>query len=142
MKHEVETGVFVLGSIGAVWCKGLNCCLCSMCPIPDVAKESKTIILVIIEASTLYIKRIVLGTPNREPQEYSRNIVECKDLGKNIPITFLLFSRGSLFGVPSKVPVIHVFHTSTVDGTILHGLTSTTVPYFLYSLGPRLYNMS
>ena len=112
-----------------------------MCPIPDAAKESKTMILVIIEASTLYIKGLY-WEPQTGNQEYSRNIAEYKDPGRNIPIIFLLFSRGSLFGVPSKVPLIHVFDTSTVDGTILHGLTSTTVLNFLYSLRPRLYDMS
>ena len=46
-----------------------------------------------------------LGTPNREPQEYSRNIMEYKDPGRYIPIIYLLYSRGSLFGVPSRVPL-------------------------------------
>ena len=49
-----------------------------------------------------------MGTPNREPQEYSRNVVDCKDLGRYIPITFLLHSWGYLFGVPSKVPLNRV----------------------------------
>ena len=47
----------------------------------------------------------LLGTPNRETQEYSRNIVEYKDPGRYIPIIFLLYSWGSLFGVPSRVPL-------------------------------------
>ena len=47
-----------------------------------------------------------MGTPNREPQEYSRNLVEYKDPGKYIPIIFLLYSWGSLFGVPIRVPLI------------------------------------
>ena len=46
-----------------------------------------------------------MGTPNRVPQEYSRNIVEYKDPGRYIPIIFLLYSWGSLFGVPIKVPL-------------------------------------
>ena len=46
-----------------------------------------------------------MGTPNREPQEYSRNIIECKDPGTHIPIIFLLYSWGSLVGVPTKVPL-------------------------------------
>ena len=41
-----------------------------------------------------------MGTPNREPQEYSRNGIKYKDPGKYIPIIFLLYSRGSLFGIP------------------------------------------
>ena len=50
-------------------------------------------------------KGTLLGTPNREPQEYSRNIMEYKDPGRYFPIIFLLYSWGSLFGVPSKVPL-------------------------------------
>ena len=46
-----------------------------------------------------------MGTPNREPQEYSRNLIEYKDPGRYIPIIFLLYSWGSLFGVPIRVPV-------------------------------------
>ena len=51
-------------------------------------------------------KGTLLGTPNREPQEYSRNIMECKDPGRYIPIIYLLYSWGSLFGVPSRVPLL------------------------------------
>ena len=50
-------------------------------------------------------KGTLLGTPNREPQEYSRNIMEYKDPGRYIPIIYLLYSWGSLFGVPSRVPL-------------------------------------
>ena len=47
-----------------------------------------------------------MGTPNREPQEYTRSIIEYKDPGRCNPIIiFLLYSWGSLFGVPSKVPI-------------------------------------
>ena len=52
-----------------------------------------------------------LGTPNREPQEYSRNIVEYKDPGRYIPIIYLLYSWGSLFGVPSRVPLLEASPT-------------------------------
>ena len=45
-------------------------------------------------------KGTLLGTPNREPQEYSRNIMEYKDPGRYIPIIYLLYSWGSRFGVP------------------------------------------
>ena len=55
-------------------------------------------------------KGTLLGTPNREPQEYSRNIMEYKDPGTYIPIICLLYSWGSLFGVPSRVPLFKV-HT-------------------------------
>ena len=47
-----------------------------------------------------------MGTPNREPQEYSRNIIEYTDPGSSIPIIFLLYYGGSQFGVPIKVPLI------------------------------------
>ena len=46
-----------------------------------------------------------MGTPNREPQEYSRNLIEYEDPGRYIPIIFLLYSWGSLFGVPIRVPL-------------------------------------
>ena len=36
-----------------------------------------------------------MGTPNREPQEYSRNIREYKNPGRYIPIVFLRYSWGS-----------------------------------------------
>ena len=49
-----------------------------------------------------YNKGAVLGTPKREPQEYRRNIMEHKDHGRYIPVIFLPYSWGSLFGVPSK----------------------------------------
>ena len=45
-----------------------------------------------------------MGTPNREPQEDNRNIIEYKDPCRNIPIIFLRYSWASLFGVPIKVP--------------------------------------
>ena len=54
------------------------------------------------------VKGTLLGTPNREPQEYSRNIMECKDPGRYIPSIYLLYSWGSLFGVPSRVPLMVV----------------------------------
>ena len=47
-----------------------------------------------------------MGTPNREPQEYSRNEIEYEDSGRYVPITFLLYSWGCLFEVPSKVPLV------------------------------------
>ena len=47
-----------------------------------------------------------MGTLNREPQEYSRNLMEYKDPGRYIPIIFLLYSWGSLFGVPFRVPLL------------------------------------
>ena len=50
-------------------------------------------------------KGTLMGTPNREPPEYSRNIIEYKGLGGYISIIFLVYPWGSLFGVPSKVPL-------------------------------------
>ena len=50
-------------------------------------------------------KGTLLGTPNREPQEYSRNIRGMYLPGSLYSIIFLLYSWGSLFGVPSKVPL-------------------------------------
>ena len=52
------------------------------------------------------IKGTLLETPNREPQEHSRNIMEYKDPGRYIPILYLLYSWGSRFGVPIKVLLI------------------------------------
>ena len=46
-----------------------------------------------------------MGTPNGEPQEHSRNVIEQKDIGRYIPNLFLLYSCGSLFGVPITVPL-------------------------------------
>ena len=41
-----------------------------------------------------------MGASNREPQEYSRNIREYEEPGRDIPTMFL-----GLCGVPSKVPL-------------------------------------
>ena len=46
-----------------------------------------------------------MGTPNREPHKYSRNIVEYRGPARYIPMIFLRNSWGSLFKVPSKVPL-------------------------------------
>ena len=51
-------------------------------------------------------KGTLLGTPNREPQEYSRYIIGMYLPGSLYSIIFLLYSWGSLFGVPSRVPLI------------------------------------
>ena len=44
-------------------------------------------------------KGTLLGAPNKEPQEYNRNIIEYNDPGKYLPIIFLLYVWGSLLGV-------------------------------------------
>ena len=46
-----------------------------------------------------------MGTPNREPQQCGRKIIEYMDPAGYIPIIFLLYSWGSLFGAPIKVPI-------------------------------------
>ena len=46
-----------------------------------------------------------MGTPNREPQEYSRSITGIYLPGSSYSIIFLLYSWHSLFGVPIKNPV-------------------------------------
>ena len=47
-----------------------------------------------------------MGTPNREPQEYSRNIIGIYLPLSFYSIIFLLCSWGSLFGVPIKAPLV------------------------------------
>ena len=58
-----------------------------------------------VPGSACRTKGTLLGTPNREPQEYSRNIMEYEDPGRYIPIIYLPYSWCSLFGVPSRVPL-------------------------------------
>ena len=50
-----------------------------------------------------------MGTPNREPQEYSRNMTGIYLPGSLYSLKFLLYSWGSLFGVPIRVPLIVLF---------------------------------
>ena len=61
-------------------------------------------------------KGTLLGTPNWEPQEYSRYIIGIYLPGSLYTIIFLLYSWGSLFGVPSRVPLKGVFQTSALCG--------------------------
>ena len=56
-----------------------------------------------VEASAC--KGTLLGTPNWEPQEYSRYIIGIYLPGSLYSIIFLLYSWGSQFGVPSRVPL-------------------------------------
>ena len=49
-------------------------------------------------------KRVLMGTPHKEPQEHNRNMVEHEDPGRYIPVILLLYSWGSLFRVPTKNP--------------------------------------
>ena len=66
-----------------------------------------------------------MGTPNMEPQDYSRNIIEYKDPGRYIPIIFLLYSWGSLFGVPIKVPSYPAYAKDRLCGTDFTAKIST-----------------
>ena len=52
------------------------------------------------------VKGTLLGTPNREPQEYSRYIIGIYKPGSLYSIIYLLYSCGSRFGVPSRVPLV------------------------------------
>ena len=58
-------------------------------------------------------KGTLMGTPNTEPQEYSRSRMECRDPGRYIPSRFPLYSWGSLFGVSIEVPLLRVAITSS-----------------------------
>ena len=58
-----------------------------------------------LEAWLKAFKGTLLGTPNWEPQEYSRYIIGIYLPGSLYSIIFLLYSWGSLFGVPSRVPL-------------------------------------
>ena len=44
----------------------------------------------------------LLGTPNSQAQDYSRNIIGIYLPGSLYSIIFLLYSSGSLFGVPMR----------------------------------------
>ena len=50
-----------------------------------------------------YKKGTLMGTLKREPQEYSRNMIGIYLPGSLYSIIFLLYSWGSLFGVPIEV---------------------------------------
>ena len=49
-------------------------------------------------------KGTLMGAPVKEPQEYIRNIIGIDLPGSLCSILFLLYSWGSLFGLPIKVP--------------------------------------
>ena len=53
-----------------------------------------------------------MATSNREPQEYSSNIMLYKDPGRCIPVIFLLYSWGSLLGVPLEPFYDHCVYPS------------------------------
>ena len=73
-------------------------------------------------------KGTLLGTPNREPQEYSRYILGIYLPGSLYSIIFLLNSWGSLFGVPSRVPLIKENRRSSRKGSGLTGENNAVDP--------------
>ena len=66
----------------------------------------------------LIAKGTLLGTPNREPQEYSRYMIGICLPESLYSIIFLLHSWGSLFGVPSRVPLI-ALQLTRITGLLL-----------------------
>ena len=80
----------------------------------------------------MHIKGTLLGTPNREPQEYSRNIIGMYLPGSLCSIIFLLYSWGSLFGVPNRVP-LHIVG----EGGLAQPDTHLTIGIFNTSGVPR-----
>ena len=56
--------------------------------------------LEILSFAGMSFKGTLLGTPNREPQEYSRNVMEYEDSGRYIPIILLptIFLEFPLWG--------------------------------------------
>ena len=54
-----------------------------------------------------------MGTPKREPQEYSRNITGIYLSGSLYSMIFLLYSWGSQFGVPINAPFRLSYLSST-----------------------------
>ena len=61
--------------------------------IPDALRTSNSE-LSASETHSPQISNNLLGTPNREPQEYTRNIIDYKDPGRYIPFIFLLYILG------------------------------------------------
>ena len=53
-------------------------------------------------AGVLGVKRDFTGNPKEGTQEYRRNMMEYNDPERYNPIIFLLYSWGSLFGVPTQ----------------------------------------
>ena len=74
---------------------------CKLGPPEENATTShaRALVVVIVDSAGVRpCKETLMGAPNREPQEYSKTI-------SYIPIIFLLYSWGSLFRVPIKVPL-------------------------------------
>ena len=73
------------------------------------------------------MKGTLLGTPNREPQDYSRYIIGIYLAGSFYSILFLLYSWGSLFGVPSRVPLLMISMKPRNIGIMEKKMEATTV---------------
>ena len=82
---------------------------------PHVGKKNPSAVL-----GTYYIKGTLLGTPNREPREYSRNIMEYQDPGRYIRVIFLHY----VLGVPCLgIPVKSLYYVRNVPKPL------ATLPY-------------
>ena len=99
--------ISVLAPLGKIWpTMGFITCKQNALGYFFRSRASRTASFQTVVSSSLpCIKGTLLGTPNWKPQEYSSNIMEYKDPGRYIPIIYLLYSWGSLFGVPSRVPL-------------------------------------
>ena len=73
-----------------------------------------------------------MGTPNREPQEYSRILIEHKDPGRYIPFIFLLYSWGFPVWVTIRVPLIKLLRGSSQAEWNRHepSTCSREIPYY------------
>ena len=65
--------------------------------------------------------------------------MEYKDPGRYIPVMFLLYSWGSLFGIPSKVPLLYI-HSRTL-GLIYDGVNKGLGPVNVPSYSQPIVNM-
>ena len=70
-----------------------------------------------------------------EPQEYSRNITEYKDFGRDITTIFHLHFWGSLFGVPNEVRLVSRVR-GVCGGVWVMGI-SKNHPYIIPSKTPH-----
>ena len=83
--------------------------------MPELGYEYGNMLLVIIEALAVAwgttapcflheSEGTLMGTPNRQPQDYRREYHRDIPTWVLIPVVFLLQSWGSLFGVPIEAP--------------------------------------
>ena len=71
--------------------------------------------------SSKSITGTLLGTPNREPQEYSRNIIGIYLPASLYSIPFLLYFGGSLSGVPKRTLLGHPLLVFLEEAVLLSG---------------------